>query len=43
VRPKQPHYLDRKLGGRLAPGWNLVVPALAETGPNGALTQTVST
>jgi len=25
-RPKQPHYFDRKLGGRMAPGWNLVVP-----------------
>lgn len=27
MRPKQPHYLDRKLGGRMAPGWNLMVPA----------------
>lgn len=26
MRPKQPHYLDRKLGGRMAPGWNLMVP-----------------
>jgi predicted transcriptional regulator of viral defense system len=27
MRPKQPHYLDRNLGGRMAPGWNLMVPA----------------
>ena len=27
MRPKQPHYLDRKLGGRMAPGRNLMVPA----------------
>jgi predicted transcriptional regulator of viral defense system len=27
MRPKQPHYLDRKRGGRMAPGWNLMVPA----------------
>jgi hypothetical protein len=27
MRPKQPHYLDRKLGGRMVPGWNLMVPA----------------
>jgi predicted transcriptional regulator of viral defense system len=27
IRPAQPHYLDRKLGGRMAPGWNLIVPA----------------
>jgi len=27
MRPKQPHYLDRKLGGKMAPGWNLMVPA----------------
>ncbi|MBI2562450.1 MAG: transcriptional regulator [candidate division NC10 bacterium] len=26
MRPRQPHYLDRRLGGRMAPGWNLVVP-----------------
>lgn len=26
LRPRQPHYLDRRLGGRLAPGWNLIVP-----------------
>jgi predicted transcriptional regulator of viral defense system len=26
MRPKQPHYLDRKLGGRMAPGWTLMVP-----------------
>ena len=26
MRPKQPHSLDRKLGGRIAPGWNLMVP-----------------
>lgn len=25
--PKQPQYLDRRVGGRLAPGWNLIVPA----------------
>jgi predicted transcriptional regulator of viral defense system len=27
MRPKQPHYLDRKLGGRMASGWSLIVPA----------------
>jgi len=27
LRPRQPHYLDRRLGGRMAPGWNLIVPA----------------
>lgn len=27
MRPRQPHYLDRQLGGRMAPGWNLIVPA----------------
>jgi len=27
MQPKQPHYLDRKLGGRMAPGWKLMVPA----------------
>lgn len=27
MRPEQPHYLDRKLGGRMAAGWNLIVPA----------------
>ena len=27
MRPKQPHYLDRRLGGKMAPGWNLLVPA----------------
>jgi len=32
MRPKQPHYLDRKVGGRMAPGWNLMVPAPALTG-----------
>jgi hypothetical protein len=26
MRPKLPYYLDRKLGGRMAPGWNLTVP-----------------
>jgi predicted transcriptional regulator of viral defense system len=32
LRPKQPHYLDRRLGGKLAPGWNLLVPTPALTG-----------
>lgn len=32
MRPKQPHYLDRKLGGRMALGWNLIVPAPVLTG-----------
>ena len=27
LRPRQPYYLDRRLGGRMAPGWNLIVPA----------------
>jgi predicted transcriptional regulator of viral defense system len=27
MRPQQPHYLDRRVGGRMAPGWNLIVPA----------------
>jgi len=27
MRPRQPHYLDRRVGGRMAPNWNLVVPA----------------
>lgn len=27
MRPKQPHYLDRKLGGPTTPEWNLMVPA----------------
>jgi predicted transcriptional regulator of viral defense system len=27
LRPAQPQYLDRRRGGRLAPGWNLIVPA----------------
>ncbi len=27
LQPKQPQYLDRRLGGRLASGWNLIVPA----------------
>ena len=27
MRPRQPHYLDRRLGGRMASSWNLVVPA----------------
>jgi len=26
LRPKQPHPMDRKLGGKLAPAWNLIVP-----------------
>jgi predicted transcriptional regulator of viral defense system len=26
LRPKQPHPMDRKLGGKLVPGWNLIVP-----------------
>jgi hypothetical protein len=26
MRPRQPHYLDRRLGGRMASNWNLVVP-----------------
>ena len=26
LRPQQPHYLDRQLGGQMAPGWNLIVP-----------------
>jgi hypothetical protein len=35
MRPKQPHYLDRKLGGRMAPGWNLMVPPLSWEGKQG--------
>jgi len=27
LRPRQPHYLDRRLGGKLAADWNLIVPA----------------
>lgn len=27
MTPKQLQYLDRRVGGRLAPGWNLIVPA----------------
>jgi predicted transcriptional regulator of viral defense system len=27
MRPRQPHYLDRRPGGRMASNWNLVVPA----------------
>ena len=27
MRPAQLQYLDRRLGGRVAPGWNLIVPA----------------
>jgi predicted transcriptional regulator of viral defense system len=27
MRPRQPHYLDRRVGGRMASNWNLVVPA----------------
>lgn len=26
LRPRQPHYLDRGRGGKLAGGWNLVIP-----------------
>jgi predicted transcriptional regulator of viral defense system len=26
LRPKQPHPMDRKLGGKLVPAWNLIVP-----------------
>ena len=26
MRPRQPHYFDRRLGGRMAPAWNLIVP-----------------
>ena len=43
MRPKQPHHLDRRLGGRMAPGWNLMVPAVGESGPTGARTHTFST
>ena len=32
MRAKQPHYLDRKLGGRMTPGWNLMVPAAVLAG-----------
>lgn len=32
MRPRQPQYLDRRLGGRIAPGWNLIVPAAILTG-----------
>jgi hypothetical protein len=27
MRGKQSHYLDRQLGGRMAPRWNVMVPA----------------
>lgn len=27
LRPRQPHYLDRRLGGKMAADWNLIVPA----------------
>jgi len=27
MRPRQPHYVDRAAGGKLAVGWNLIVPA----------------
>lgn len=27
MRPRLPHYLDRRLRGHMAPGWNLIVPA----------------
>lgn len=26
MRPRQPHYLDRRQGGQMAPSWNLIVP-----------------
>jgi hypothetical protein len=26
LRPKQPHPMDRKLGGKLVSSWNLIVP-----------------
>jgi hypothetical protein len=26
LRPKQPHPMDRKLGGNLVSAWNLIVP-----------------
>lgn len=26
LRPRQPRYLDRRLGGKIAPEWNLIVP-----------------
>lgn len=32
MRPRQPHYFDRQLSGRIAPGWNLIVPAPILTG-----------
>jgi len=28
MRPEQPHYLDRRLGGRMSSGWNLIVPSI---------------
>lgn len=27
MRPRQPHYLDRRVGGRITHGWNLIVPS----------------
>lgn len=32
MRPEQPHYHDRRLGGRMAPGWNLIVPSILLAG-----------
>jgi len=26
LRPRQPRYLDRRLGGKMAADWNLIVP-----------------
>ena len=26
LRPRQPNYLDRRLGGKMAADWNLIVP-----------------
>jgi len=43
MRPKQPHYLDRRLGGKMAAGWNLLVPALVESEPSGTQIQSYST
>jgi predicted transcriptional regulator of viral defense system len=32
MRPQQPHYLERRAGGKMARGWNLIVPPAALTG-----------
>jgi len=37
MRPRQPHYLDRRFGGRMASNWNLVVPAPLLAGEWGAV------